>query len=228
MKNKIRYLHFKEVLLFEKARDFAINFHFKGEREWRKFIKNKSKKLKIPCRPNISPSYKKEWKNWGNFLGKENKKIRKYEVNDNFFKKWSHDMAYVFGLWFADGSIIKTKNSNTYIFNITQYKDDKYLLENILKIMQSNYPVYKNRNCFFININSPILVEDITKLGGKYRKSLDCKFPHIPKKYLPDFVRGYFDGDGCIYWNKGSKSYGTEFSCGSKDFINKLLLPFIL
>jgi len=24
------------------------------------------------------------------------------------------------------------------------------------------------------------------------------EFPDVPKEYLPDFIRGYFDGDGCI------------------------------
>lgn len=221
---KTRYLHFKQVLPFKQARMCARSLKLSGERAWRKFAKHKSKKIMIPCRPNISPIYKKEWKNWGDFLGKENKKIRKYKVNDNFFKKWSHNMAYVFGLWFADGSIIKTKKSNTYIFNITQHQKDKYLLDNIAKIIESTYPVYKNRSCCFLQINSKTIVKDIIKLGGKYRKSLDCNFPHIPKKYLPDFIRGLFDGDGCIYWNNGSKSYRAEFSSGSRNFINKLLI----
>ena len=30
---------------------------------------------------------------------------RKYKVDDNFFKTWSSDMAYILGFWFTDGWI---------------------------------------------------------------------------------------------------------------------------
>jgi len=223
------HLPFEKVLPFKKARAFARKLKLGGQRKWKFYIEDKSKKLKTPARPDISPHYKKEWKNWGDFLGKENKKTRKHYVNDNFFKKWSPNMAYVFGLWFADGSIIKHKSSKSKnsgnIFNITLHKDDKYLLENVLRAMglEENHYLYKNRTCYFINIFSNKMVKDIIKLGGKYRKSLDCKFPHVPKKYLPDFIRGEFDGDGCIYYDHRCKSYRAEFSSGSKRFINELL-----
>ena len=67
------------------------------------------------------------------------------------------------------------------------------------------------------------MVEDIIKLGGKYRKSLDCKFPQVPEKYLPDFIRGFFDGDGCICRGKKSKLYHVTFVSGSRSFADSLL-----
>lgn len=143
---------------------------------------------------------------------------KKYYINDNFFKKWSHDMAYVFGLWFADGSIVKEN-----YFDITLHKNDKYLLEKISKIMKSSYPIHKNKNCFRIQFGSKTIVEDIIKLGGKYRKSLDCKFPHIPKKYLPDFIRGEFDGDGCVCCGKNKNEYYASIRSGSKSFSKSLV-----
>ncbi len=58
-------------------------------------------------------------------------------------------------------------------------------------------------------------------------KSKTIKFPEIPKRYLGDFVRGYFDGDGYVgigrYWRKSRKrwywQFSTAFISGSKSFL---------
>jgi intein-encoded DNA endonuclease-like protein len=47
-------------------------------------------------------------------------------------------------------------------------------------------------------------------------------FPKIPKKYLWDFIRGFFDGDGSIYLIKKRGYYCCSFSCSSQLFIEKL------
>jgi len=43
--------------------------------------------------------------------------MRKYKVNDDFFKIWSHNMAYILGFWFSDGCIIDKKDG-TQLFSI--------------------------------------------------------------------------------------------------------------
>src|ERR1035437_1382310 len=125
-----------EWLSFWKVRAFAKRLKLKNKTEWEKFISGKSNKIMIPVNPGAAIPYRSKWACWGDFLGTGNKKgwctKRKYKVNDNYFKKWSHDMAYIFGLWFADGHITKIKQRNSdysYIFCINLYKDDKYLLE---------------------------------------------------------------------------------------------------
>jgi hypothetical protein len=45
------------------------------------------------------------------------------------------------------------------------------------------------------------MCEDLNHLGGIRGKSLILKFPkYISKELIPHFIRGYFDGDGCV-WN---------------------------
>ncbi len=85
--------------------------------------------------------------------------------------------------------------------------------------MDSDYPMSKNANCFNLTICSKTIYDDIVKLGGKERKSLDVKFPNVPEKYLPDFVRGLWDGDGSVFYNKHNKSYNSGYYCGSSCFI---------
>jgi hypothetical protein len=66
-----------------------------------------------------------------------------------------------------------------------------------------SYPTYSRKMggqyCF--NINSKKVVSDIMKLGCGPCKSLTLEFPSydiIPQKLFHHFIRGYFDGDGCI------------------------------
>ena len=60
-------------------------------------------------------------------------------------------------------------------------------------------------------------------LKNKYRIN---KIPNIPKKYLPHYIRGYFDGDGSIYLDKQANSYQSNFVFSSiglaEDFANKI------
>lgn len=212
----------KNFLPFKKARKIVRKLEFKNLHKWKKYIRGQTDILRIPYNPDII--YKSEWKGMGDWLNTKNKRkipTIKYYENNNFFKKWSRNMAYVFGLWFADGCIVE-KN---YSFSITLHKNDSHLLQEILKVMKSNRPLYPqgNRNCISVYFFSKRIVKDIIKLGGKYRKSLDCHFPNIPKQYLPDFIRGVFDGDGCIYYEKNGKTYKSGVCSGSKIFIDKML-----
>jgi len=143
----------------------------------------------------------------------------KYTIDHNFFKTWSPDMAYIFGLWFSDGYICKGRS---WVFGITLDKKDKYLLQRILKKMGSNHKLYANKNTFSISICSGEIVQDILNLGGNTRKSLVSVFPYVPREYLPDFIRGVFDGDGSIFKIKHRNGYSSNFISGSKKFIFSL------
>lgn len=68
-------------------------------------------------------------------------------------------------------------------------------------------------------------------LGGKRNNSTSLAFPqHIPEKYLADFIRGYFDGDGSVHFitykaSKNGKMYTetrSNFTCGSIEFLESL------
>jgi hypothetical protein len=53
-----------------------------------------------------------------------------------------------------------------------------------------------------MRINNKELHNDLIKLGCFPRKSTKLPFPVIPQRYLSHFIRGYFDGDGSIHFNK--------------------------
>lgn len=204
-------------LPFIKARAFSRTLKLKSENEWYSYIKGKN--INIPSTPN--KTYKTEWINWMDWLKftfNRSKNNRKYKINENFFKNWSGDMAYVLGLWFADGYLNLKKG----FFSITLHKKDKKLLYRIRKSMQSNHKIRIQKNASTLNIYSIKIIEAIKILGGTPCKSLIIKFPSIPKKYFPDFLRGLWDGDGCICYNKHDKYYISTFVSGSKNFAYEL------
>lgn len=129
-------------------------------------------------------------------------------------------MAYILGLWFADGCIYGGK-----MFDITLHKKDKYILKKIAEELDYKGSLYDyvDRQASRINFSCVVIYNDIVALGGTERKSKTVLFPSVPKEYLPDFIRGYFDGDGCIMRLKNNR-VNSAFTCGNKQFLDDLLV----
>ncbi len=169
----------------------------------------------------------------------------RYKFKTDFFKKWTPEMAYVLGFLYADGDIEDTKKSSR-----TQYvkftSKDKELLVAIKDALGCNhrinarkpfaaiYPngkIYKNSTCYYLRIGSKKMFADLVNIGLTPRKSLTIKFPSlIPSDFLKDFIRGYFDGDGCVTIKTGIGKRGQKilkglaviFTSGSRDFLEGL------
>lgn len=177
------------------------------ERNWTA-IKNRAQKLKI--RQNHSYAY------------------GKYKVNVDFFKTWSHDMAYVLGFIFADGHIrIYKRNvgAMSRSFGITQ--KDPVILERIKKAMSFNGIIREAKSTIRgkeTTVNNLLvcnteMVKDLIRHGVQYRKSLIMQFPKdIPDEFLGDWLRGYFDGDGCVR-HLSKWHLDMTFTSGSKQFL---------
>lgn len=145
---------------------------------------------------------------------------RKYHINQDYFKTWSPNMAYTLGLWFADGCIYGGK-----MFDITLHAKDKYLLKKISEELQYEGSLYDyvDRQAARLNFSCVVIYNDIITLGGTERKSNTTSFPDVPKEFLPDFIRGYFDGDGRIMRLKNNR-INSAITSGSKKFLDELHL----
>jgi len=68
--------------------------------------------------------------------------------------------------------------------------------------------------------------KDLDKLCVVPRKSLIVKFPKVPGSFLPDFIRGVFDGDGSVFYDRRRPKFPlrSKFVSSSEDFIGKLQL----
>lgn len=186
--------------------------------EWYQFFDYKYSKNQIYsfCYRN-NKKIKKLDKNIKSQIQSEN--ARKYNINQDYFKTWSNNMAYILGFWYADGCIYGGK-----MFDITLHKKDKYIIKKIAQELDYQGPIldYVDRQACRINFSCKVIYNDLIALRGTERKSKTLQFPNIPIEFLPDFIRGYFDGDGSVYNVKG-KRINTNFACGSNKFLQSLL-----
>lgn len=127
--------------------------------------------------------------------------MRKYVLNENFFEKIdSEEKAYFLGLLFADGYI----NENYYMVDLTLHiKDEEILRKFIFYLYANKRPLKLIRNNYLrLVISSKKLVNDLKSHGCYQKKTFKLKFPNLPENMIRHFIRGYFDGDGCITINK--------------------------
>lgn len=149
---------------------------------------------------------------------KLNKRISKHPINSKFFQVWSSEMAYVLGFITADGNLQQTKRG----YHLHIACDDLDIIEKIRKSLQSSTPIRQKQRIngkisYSLRFSDKIIFNDLLKLEVTPRKSLVITPPLIPKKYVWDYIRGFFDGDGCVYISKTSypSKLHTLFYTGS-------------
>lgn len=153
-----------------------------------------------------------------------NRKIsaQKCSFNEHYFDVIdSHNKAYFIGLLLSDGYISKTPYS--WNMGIALQDSDKYILEKLKEEIESSAQIthYKNSNKLVLT-GSEHLIDALKALEFSEDKShSDYKVPNIPDEYFNSFVRGYFDGDGCITIKATGYSV-TSICCNSKIFLDDL------
>lgn len=143
-------------------------------------------------------------------------KKRKYKIYHDFFKKWNPKMAYILGFFLSDGNVSYNRQNISIHLN----QKDHYILGKIKKIMGSNRPISVYSKSSYLRLDSKILANDLINLGCTPRKSKKLKFININDKYLSHFIRGYFDGDGSIHFNRPN-TIKISF-VGTREFLDKM------
>lgn len=144
-----------------------------------------------------------------NILRCNNVKIRKRKDYVKFDKTYfdqidNEKKAYILGLLFADGYNQESNGSIRLVLN----SQDKQILEQIAKEVKFTGELKQVNNGKYLGLylSSGYTSSRLAKLGCSQAKSLTLKFPQqIPQALVRHFIRGYFDGDGCIYY-KGTKA----------------------
>ena len=145
-----------------------------------------------------------------------------WTVNRNFFKTWTPQMAYVLGFIFADGSLYEARKSCEISQNYPE------ILEKIKVLMSCDKKLYKNKNwprgyIYHLDLTDKEIYEDLIKVGLTPSKSLNVKFPEMPTECIRHFIRGCWDGDGSIYYEKKTDKIRASYISGSLKFIEGML-----
>lgn len=164
----------------------------------------------------------------------------KYKVDEKFFNTWTEEMAYMLGYIYADGSLEDARHIRGKYIRVSS--TDKIILEKFKRWLRSEHKIisvppskslksFKNTlPRYLLRIGNHNLYNGLIRHGLYPKKSLTIHMPSIPKKFFSHFVRGYFDGDGCVhlYTTKGKvqkrvvRRLTVIFTSGSFIFLHKL------
>jgi hypothetical protein len=146
-------------------------------------------------------------------------------VNHNLFKSIeTEEQAYWLGFLFADGSVNK-RNS---VIELSLKAGDYEHLVKFKSFVKAKNKIYVDEvRCRYL-FSSPRIKDQLITLGCTPQKSLTLKFPdrnRIPKDLMRHFLRGYFDGDGCLSYNKRYGKIHPQCSVlGTLDFLKEFVI----
>ena len=137
---------------------------------------------------------------------RRSKAMRRYTFNEHIFDVIdTEEKAYWLGFLMADGYNHESKTCVA----LRLQEEDKEILEKFKKFLGYNGPIYTFtrttdtnhliRNYCELSLCSVIFSRILAEKGCIQGKTYTLKFPEfLPKHLYNHFIRGLFDGDGCI------------------------------
>lgn len=157
---------------------------------------------------------------------------RKYLFNFNYFEKIdTEEKAYWLGFIAADGHVNNEKGKK--FLMVSSSTKDSYHLEKLIKAIGGSQKIKfrydkksKDKLISELLICSAKISQDLFNKGMLRRKTYsldwdDCT-AEIPEKFINHFIRGFFDGDGCIHYNKKLNNKGFNIICKSYPFLERM------
>jgi hypothetical protein len=164
--------------------------------------------------------------------------IKFLDYNKNFFENIdSEEKAYWLGFIYADGYVTTEDRWGLELGII-----DINHMQNLLDSFDCNINIKtriknENESCSFL-IKNKKMYNDLVEKGVIRNKTELLEFPNeeiLPEIYYSHFIRGFFDGDGCVTYtisdyirkDRNNKIYNNirksiSFVCKSENFILKL------
>jgi hypothetical protein len=150
---------------------------------------------------------------------------KRIHINENYFDNIDNQRkSYFLGLLYADGCVSKNGGVSLSLSG----EDDRNILQEFIKDICPNYHLCsykpkKGKIVYTISLRRIKLAQSLKQQGCIERKSLKLKeLPKVNKHLLPHFIRGYFDGDGCVYKHNLCNSLNIDI-IGTKKFLLNIL-----
>lgn len=148
---------------------------------------------------------------------------RKHEPKIEKWVSQDPDFCYLLGILMADGSI-----SNNAV-SLRLKEDDQELIEKIHSLF-GGYVVRGQKtveNKIFKHVGWHCSGDDVIEILNNNclieNKTFRTSIPNMPEENMKDFIRGYFDGDGCILeYDSGCYKYGRVTIVGYNSLLESL------
>lgn len=165
--------------------------------------------------------------------------LKYHTYNENYFNTIdSPTKAYWLGFLYTDGYV-----TTKYRWGVELSQKDISHLELLNKDLESNvtirtrtrksdrlkkivdgYTIKDEYNSCSLSLKNKQMYESLVSKGVVPKKTQSLKFPtteQVPKEFIPDFIRGLFDGDGSYSISKNGKykKYCVGMVCASQEFL---------
>ena len=181
------------------------------------YIENKSIS-KVSKKFNCCTKSLKNWFNKDGLLYPIPDYNKRLNYNEKYFDIIDNQKkAYLLGYFFADGGMYERtryKNDLSKSISLNCVLEDRelldffarelnfegtFLLKKETEFLAPNKKFYTRKKQISFSITSKYLFDSLVKFGLGSRKTYkDLHLPNLKKEFKADFIRGYFDGDGCI------------------------------
>lgn len=192
---------------------------------YQQYILEKKSIYKIAEELNLTTPAIRYW------MVKHNIPIRKQGYNDGSRRKYWFDQkifencdmpdkAYWIGYLMADGCV-QDNGGNLGLSIVSKDKEMPAKFKECFNLPQKIVPKFTgNRKYHLLRVFSKTLVNSLFQYGIVFKKTGKEQIKNIPKKYLRDFIRGFFDGDGCV-WLDG-KDMAINFVSSSRKILDQI------
>jgi hypothetical protein len=154
-------------------------------------------------------------------------------VNQEFFRVWSANLAWLLGYIWADGSVSAKKSG--WFISFRCISTDDHILDDIQCSIGSSKPIvrlkpkglalgkYLPSETSGFQITSKNVVRLVVERYGipPNKSNIDPPFPNVPDEWLGHFTRGVIDGDGSLFKIGSRGKVGVQI-LGSHSFVHEL------
>ena len=142
-------------------------------------------------------------------------KAKIYSINEKYFNIIDNERkAYWIGFLMADCTMREHKIGCLQL-SFELCEDDKYIIEQFNNDINSTYKIQisssknSSKNRARLIITNYNFCKHLIKHGIIPNKTGKEKIPEtIPYEYIKDFIRGFFDGDGCVMFSNKNRARG--------------------
>lgn len=145
-------------------------------------------------------------------------RLNRHKIDETFFDYIDTEAkAYFLGLMFSDGSVarnqfyIKLKDEDI----LLKFKDE---LKCDYSILIREFPC----KSYTLQISSKTLCDALIKLGCVPNKTRVIQLPELRKDLYRHFIRGFFDGDGCLQLQDKKYHCRFDLTSASKIFLEQV------
>ena len=146
-------------------------------------------------------------------------RLGRHSINEDFFNEIDNEAkAYFLGLMYSDGSVTDTQ------FYL-KLKDEDIIIK-FKECLESSAPIQRryngNYDAYCLTISSKKSCSNLIKWGCIPNKTRSIQLPKLREDLYRHFIRGFFDGDGCLQLQDKIYHCRFDLTSASKQFLEQL------